>query len=152
MSKHVVIYTDGGCRYNPGPAAIGVVIQDVQGVKLATISDYIGQGTNNQAEYRALIAGLEKAHALGASSVEIRTDSQLIAEQMRGRYKVKDAALKPLFQKAQILSHRFQSFCINHIPREMNSEADRLVGLALSGYGERRATSDSPVRQGTLGL
>ncbi len=152
MSKQVIIYTDGGCRYNPGPAAIGVVIQDASGIVLAAISDYIGQGTNNQAEYQAVIAGLERAQALGASNVEIRTDSQLISEQMNGRYKVKDAALKPLFQKAQALSRRFQNFKIVHIPREKNREADRLVGMALSSRGAGKPESASVVRQATFDL
>ena len=152
MSDKLIIYTDGGCRRNPGPAAIGVVIQDISGTTLATISRYIGPGTNNQAEYRAVIAGLEEACLLKANSVEIRADSQLIVEQLNGRYKVKDASLRPLCQEAQNLGRRFRSFSIRYIPREMNREADRLAGQALDKQAVTNPAPDFIVRQTSLNL
>jgi len=150
MPDKVIIYTDGGCRHNPGPAAIGAVIQDVDRVQLATISSYIGLGTNNQAEYHAVIAGLKKALSLGAAEVEVRSDSQLIVEQLNGRYRVKDAALKPLFQEAQNLSRRFRSFSISYIPREMNREADRLACQALDGHTAQEPPPRPAMHQTTL--
>jgi len=152
MSDKVIIYTDGGCRHNPGPAAIGVVIQDPSGLQLATISHYIGLGTNNQAEYQAVIAGLKKAQLLGAISVEMRADSQLIVEQLNGRYKVKDTALQPLFQEASALSRRFQSFSIHHIPRNMNREADKLACQALDRHAAEKPEPNPSAHQTTLNL
>jgi len=147
MPNKVIIYTDGGCRHNPGPAAIGVVIYDPTGAKLATISHYLGLGTNNQAEYQAVIAGLEKAGVLGATDVEVRADSQLIVEQLNGRYKVKDEALRPLFQKAFALSRRFHNFSICHIPREANREADRLACQALDRQAAEKPGNTPPTHQ-----
>ncbi|MCL2150096.1 MAG: ribonuclease HI family protein [Dehalococcoidia bacterium] len=152
MPESVIIYTDGGCRYNPGPAAIGVLVQDTSGTKLAAISRYLGHGTNNQAEYHAVIAGLEKALSLGASRVEVRADSLLIVEQLNGRYKVKNAVLRPLFLKAQNLSQRFQSFSVKHIPREMNNEADRLANQALDAHTAERSGPGLNACQATLDL
>jgi len=150
MPDKLIIYTDGGCRHNPGPAAIGVVIQDASGTDVADISEYIGHGTNNQAEYRAVIAGLEKACLLGANSIEMRSDSQLIVEQLNGRYRVKDAILKPLFQEAQNLSRRFRSFSIKYIPREMNREADRLANQALDNHAAETPEANRPFRQAMM--
>ncbi len=149
MPDKLIIYTDGGCQHNPGPAAIGVVIQDEAGKTLETISRHIGQGTNNQAEYRALIAGLERALELQARAVEVRSDSQLMVEQMSGRYKVKDAALKPLFQKAQDLRWRFGGFSIGYIPRHKNHQADRLAGLALKGAEAGKPKLGFTIRKAT---
>jgi ribonuclease HI len=133
MLEKLTIYTDGGCKNNPGPAAIGVIIQDGAGTTLETISRHIGMGTNNKAEYQALIAGLERALELKAQEVEIRSDSLLMVEQMNGRYRVKNAELAPLFQKAQELSRRLKKFSIIHIPREQNHHADRMAFKALNG-------------------
>jgi ribonuclease HI len=91
-----IVYSDGACRGNPGPMSVGACIQDDQGKELATVSALIGQGTNNIAEYRAAIEGLKKAISLGATEIELRMDSQFIVEQINGRYKVKNAALKVL--------------------------------------------------------
>jgi ribonuclease HI len=127
----LTLYTDGCSKHNPGPAAIGVVIKDATGQTISTICQTIGEATNNQAEYRAVIAGLEKALDLGAAAVEVRSDSQLIVEQLNGRFRVKDAELKPLFQKVQDLHWRFAGFQINYIPREQNQEADKLANQAF---------------------
>ncbi len=130
--KKLIINTDGSAEPNPGPAAIGATIKDEQGKLLTTISQRIGRATNNQAEYRAIIAALEKALSLGANQVDIRSDSELVVRQLNGRYRVKKASLKPLYQQVKQLSSQFEGFNITHIPREQNKEADRLAGMALN--------------------
>jgi len=130
--KKLIINTDGTAEPNPGPAAIGATIKDQQGKLVATISQRIGRTTNNQAEYRAIIVALEKAFSLGASQVDIRSDSELVVRQLNGRYRVKKASLKPLHQQVKQLSSQFEGFTITHIPREQNTEADRLASMALN--------------------
>ncbi len=129
--KRVVIHSDGVSRGNPGLAAIGATIKDEHGKLIARISQRIGRTTNNQAEYRAIIAALEKAIELGAKHVEINSDSELIVRQINGRYRVKKTALKPLYQKVKQLQGLLEGFAITHIPREQNVEADRLANSAL---------------------
>ena len=129
--KRLVINTDGASQGNPGPAAIGATIKDEQGRLLASISQRIGQTTNNQAEYRAIIAALEKATRLGAKQVDIHSDSELVVRQINGGYRVKKATLKPLHQKVKQLLSQFESFTITHIPRQQNKEADSLANMAL---------------------
>ena len=129
--KTVVIYTDGASSGNPGPAAIGATIKDEQGNLIASISQRIGTTTNNQAEYRAIIAALEKAVSLGARDVELRSDSELVVKQIKGRYRVKKATLRPLYQKVVQLIGSLETFTITHVPREKNTEADRLANKAL---------------------
>ncbi|MGA3093917.1 MAG: GNAT family N-acetyltransferase [Dehalococcoidales bacterium] len=131
--KKLVIYTDGASRGNPGPAAIGVVIQDESGRATVTISQCLGEATNNQAEYRAIIAGLEKALELGATHVELRSDSELVVKQISNRYKVKNEALKPLFLRVEALRSRLFALTVSYIPREKNTRADRLANQALDG-------------------
>ena len=130
--KKLIINTDGTAEPNPGPAAIGATIKDEQGKVIATISQRIGRATNNQAEYRAIIAALGKALSLGASQVDVRSDSELVVRQLNGRYRVKKASLKPLYQQVKQLSSQFEGFSITHIPREQNTEADRLASMALN--------------------
>jgi len=129
--KKLVIFTDGGAEPNPGKAGIGIVIKDEQGKVIDSISRAIGRATNNQAEYRAIIVALEKAVKLGAKSVSIRSDSELVVRQLNGRYRVKNAELKPLYLKVKQLQDRLQSFDIVHVPREQNREADKLAGKAI---------------------
>lgn len=129
--RKVVIYSDGVSRNNPGPAAIGATIKDEQGRLLATISRSIGRATNNQAEYRAVIAALEKAIKLGARQIDLNLDSELIVRQVTGRYRVKNEALKPLFGRVKELLGSLESFSIRHVPRRQNQEADRLANSAL---------------------
>ncbi len=129
--KRVVIFTDGTAEPNPGPAAIGATIKDEQGRLITSISQGIGQATNNQAEYRAIIAALENAIRLGASQVDIRSDSELVVRQINGQYRVKNAALKPLYQRVKQLQSQFKGFTITHIPRQQNIEADSLANMAL---------------------
>lgn len=130
--KKLIINTDGTAEPNPGPAAIGATIKDERGKVIATISQRVGRATNNQAEYRAIIAALEKAISLGASQVDLRADSELVVRQLNGRYRVKKAALKPLYQQVKQLSSQLEGFTITHVPREQNREADRLASMALN--------------------
>ena len=130
-SKKAIIYVDGAARGNPGPAAIGAIIKDERGKPHAHISQRIGTTTNNQAEYRAVIAALEKAIGLGARHVEVRSDSELVVRQITGKYRVKKATLKPLFQQVKQLQNSLEGFTITHIPREQNTEADNLANRAL---------------------
>ena len=130
-TKRVVIFTDGVAEPNPGPAAIGATLKDEQGRLITAISQPIGRATNNQAEYRAIIAALENAISLGANQVDMRSDSELVVRQINGRYRVKNASLKPLYQKVKQLQSQLEGFTINHIPREQNREADSLASNAL---------------------
>ena len=129
--KKAIIYVDGAARGNPGPAALGVLIKDEQGSLVDSISLGIGRATNNQAEYRAVIAALERAIELGAKEVHLNSDSELIVKQVNGRYRVKNRGLKPLHQEVQQLLSRLKSFTIGHIPRSQNTEADKLANRAL---------------------
>jgi len=134
--RKLTIFSDGASQGNPGRAAIGAVLRDEKGKVVATISEFIGQATNNQAEYRAIIAALEAAVSLGAEAVEVKADSELVVEQLNGRYKVKKASLRPLYQEIVRLTGALQSFSISHIPREQNREADRLANKALASKGD----------------
>ena len=129
--KKVVIFTDGTAEPNPGPAAIGATIKDEQGRLITSISQGIGQATNNQAEYRAIIAALKNAVRLGANQVDIHSDSELVVRQINGQYRVKNAALKPLYQRVKQLQSQLKGFTITHIPRQQNTEADSLANMAL---------------------
>ncbi|MEI7497729.1 MAG: ribonuclease HI family protein [Candidatus Falkowbacteria bacterium] len=131
MTNKITIYSDGGARGNPGPAAIGTVLYDEGGVVVAEISEYIGETTNNQAEYKAIIAGLICAKELGAQTIECFLDSLLVVEQLNHRYKVKHPGLAPLFLEVHNLRHHFKQISFRHIPREKNKAADKLVNLAL---------------------
>jgi len=126
-----LVYTDGASRGNPGPAAIGAVIYDDGGREVHTVSQRIGRATNNEAEYRAAIAGLEAALALGAREVHLMMDSELVVRQLSGRYKVRNPALRRLFGRVRDLQWRFASFSADSIPREQNKRADRLANEAL---------------------
>ncbi len=127
----VVIYVDGAARGNPGPAAIAAVVKDEQGRLITSISRRIGTTTNNQAEYRAIIAALEAAISLGARQVEVNSDSELVVKQINGWYRVKKAALRPLYQQVKQLGDSLESFTIAHIPRQRNTEADKLANMAF---------------------
>ena len=131
-SSKLFIYTDGGSRGNPGPAGIGVVILDSGKKKLKEIHKYIGEATNNVAEYSALICGLEEAFALNADEIVLHMDSELIVKQLNGEYRVKDERMKTLFAKAIKELKNFKAFEIKHIDRLKNKEADKLVNKALN--------------------
>jgi len=127
----VVVNVDGGSRGNPGPAAIGVVVADPEGEVLDQVAEVIGVATNNVAEYRALLRGLERARDLGATEVEIVGDSELIARQLNGQYKVKHASMKPLYLQAMDALRTFERWQIRTVPRALNAHADALVNAAL---------------------
>jgi ribonuclease HI len=131
MDKVFTIRTDGGARGNPGPAAIGVVIEDSKGAVVKSFGRYIGETTNNQAEYQALVAALEEVKTLGAKEVHCYLDSELVVKQLRQEYKVKDKGLASLFVKAWNLSQSFNKVTYTSVPRERNSAADSLVNQAL---------------------
>jgi len=131
-SKKILIYTDGGARGNPGPAGIGVIILDAKKNKIKESCKYIGEATNNIAEYNALIHGLEEALLLKADDVVIHLDSELVVKQLNGDYRVKDPDIKPLFEKALGLLKSLNSFEIRHIERAKNKEADKLVNKAIN--------------------
>jgi len=122
---------DGGARGNPGPAGIGIVITAGDGSVLARANDYIGVATNNAAEYRALLLGLERARELGAREVEVVNDSQLVARQVTGEYRVKKADLRPLHAEALAALGGFERWSIRSVPREQNVLADELVNDAI---------------------
>jgi ribonuclease HI len=123
--------TDGGARGNPGPAAYGYVLEADDGTVLAAHGETIGTATNNVAEYRALVAGLERAIELGVDELEVVSDSELVVKQMRGEYKVKKAALRELWQEAAELARGLKSVSYTAVRREHNELADRLVNEAL---------------------
>ena len=134
MLDEVLVYFDGGARGNPGPAAIGAVVLDPSSTpptRVAAVSERIGETTNNVAEYRALIAGLQAAVAASARTVKVRGDSKLVIEQVAGRWKVKQPHLRPLCDEARALLSRFDSVDLAHVRREFNSDADALVNAAL---------------------
>jgi ribonuclease HI len=127
----LVIHVDGGARGNPGPAAIGVVVSEPDGEVLDEHAERIGTATNNVAEYRAVLRGLELARALGADEVEIVGDSELVARQLSGTYKVKHPAMRPLYEQAVDALHAFDRWQIRTVPRAENARADALVNAAL---------------------
>lgn len=128
--KTAKLFSDGGARGNPGPAAIGAVLMSDNKI-LGEVSKYIGETTNNQAEYQALLAGLSLALEHGIDHLNCYLDSELVVKQMRQEYKVKDKELQKIFVKVWNESLKFKQITYQHIPREQNKEADRLVNLAL---------------------
>jgi ribonuclease HI len=134
MSK-LTIYTDGGARGNPGPAAIGVVIFDAAGKKIKSLGKYIGTATNNEAEYQALIAGLGLALELNADELECFLDSELVVKQLTGQYKVREERLKQLVMDVLRLKNKFKKISFHHLLREKNKLADKLVNDALDKEG-----------------
>ena len=134
MSRHI-LYCDGASRGNPGPAAIGFVLYDPQGQAVVELGGYIGEATNNVAEYRALVSGLEAALKHGVVSVGVRLDSMLLVKQVTGEYRVKATHLKPLQRHAVKLLARFGEASIEHVPRRRNSVADALANEALDEAG-----------------
>ncbi len=130
MSR-IIVNVDGGSRGNPGPAAIAAVASAPGGEVLAERAEQIGRATNNVAEYRALLLGIELAAELGAVEVELIGDSQLVVRQVQGSYRVKDEGLKPLHAEVKAALARFGSWSIHDVRRELNADADRLVNQAL---------------------
>ena len=147
---------DGGSRGNPGPAAYGVVVRDPRGEIVARLKKYIGNNTNNVAEYFGLIAALDYAQNHGIRALRLESDSELLVKQMRGQYKVKSAELRPLFERAKKMSQGFELLRINHVYREQNKEADSLVNQALDETsGPNTASSAAakpPTKDATMRL
>lgn len=141
MIQHVRIYTDGGARGNPGPAGSGAVVKflhedGTEGDTLAAIHKYIGETTNNQAEYYAIIIGLKKAKELGAKHVELVMDSELAVKQLNGQYRVKNPGLAERFLEVKNLMQHFESVRVRHVRRELNKEADALSNAAMDEHAK----------------
>ena len=134
----LIVWTDGAARGNPGPAGIGVQITDADGTVIAEIAEGIGIATNNVAEYTAAIRGLERAAELHARDVLLRSDSRLIVEQLAGRYKVKNPRLQELHARARMLAAGLPRVRYEHVPRERNTEADRLANAGVDAWLEGR--------------
>lgn len=130
--KRIDIYVDGGSRGNPGPAGIGCVLYDESRKKIKDFSKYIGLATNNIAEYNAVIYGLQEALFQKIDAIRLFLDSELVAQQLAGEYRVKDAKIKPLFEQALHLISGFKKVEIKRIDREKNKEADKLVNKAIN--------------------
>lgn len=136
--KLLNIFIDGASRGNPGPAGIGVAINDAEGKPLKKVREYLGETTNNIAEYRALICALENARALKAQEININTDSALLVNQLNKNYKVKSDNLKILYNQVLDLIKNFQRVKVTHIEREKNNEADKLANEAIDNSNNKR--------------
>jgi len=131
-NKKISLYIDGASRGNPGPAGIGVLILDNDGKKIKEVYKYIGQTTNNVAEYNALLYALDEALMLRADEIELNLDSELVVKQLTGEYRVKSDEMKLFFEKALHILKSFKKFEINHIDRSQNKEADKLANKAIN--------------------
>ena len=127
----IIIHSDGAARGNPGPAGAGALLENEKGEVVAKVCKYLGEATNNQAEYTALILGLEEAEKNGATRISVFCDSELVVKQVKGEYKVKNAGLRPLFQEVMKHLRKIGVYTISHIPREENKKADELANLAI---------------------
>ena len=150
-ANELVINVDGGARGNPGPAGYGAFVRDGAGNTVMELSEFIGIATNNVAEYRGLLAGLEYAKSQRAQVVKVYSDSELVVKQVKGIYKVKSPDLKPLFDQVLRTAASLPKFSIHHVPRDRNSEADRLANLAMDrgtrgGFGQMKTTPGVPPR------
>jgi ribonuclease HI len=130
----LVVHVDGGSRGNPGPGAAASVVSDPSGEVLDEASELLGTVTNNVAEYRALLLGLARARTLGATEVELVNDSELVAKQIQGLYKVKHAAMRPLYSDAMAALRGFEKWKIRSVPRAQNAHADALVNAVLDAH------------------
>ena len=153
--KRATIAVDGASKGNPGPAGIGVVISDESGKALKELSEYIGEATNNFAEYTALIRGLSEALEMGFSHAAVNTDSELLARQLRGEYRVKSENIAPLFASALDLMGKFKTVAINQVSRNKNKQADKLAGKAISSaqpplINEEASPQAARVRKGKM--
>jgi ribonuclease HI len=146
----LVAFSDGGARGNPGPSGYGVVIQDETGRKVAALNEYLGHQTNNFAEYQGLIAALEYTVANGHKALKVISDSELLVRQIKGIYKVKNAALQDLHGRAKELIAKLDWFSIGHVLRGHNEEADRLANAAMDKGMGRVARAPSPASSGSV--
>ncbi|MFO0704461.1 MAG: ribonuclease HI family protein [Candidatus Andersenbacteria bacterium] len=133
--EHVITYTDGGARGNPGPAALGVAIYKPDGTLIGKHGKFLGEQTNNYAEYHAVIFALKEAKKLGAKKVTARMDSELIVKQLAGEYRVRNKGLLPLFEEVKKLACQFEQISFSHVRREQNKLADKMVNIILDRMG-----------------
>jgi ribonuclease HI len=134
--RRILIYTDGAARGNPGPAGLGAILRDADtGEVLAELARFLGVRTNNYAEWTAVEDALQEALRLGATHVDLRMDSELVARQISGRYRVKHADLKPIHASVMAMLGELSGYTVGHVPRELNKDADRLSNVAVD---ERR--------------
>jgi ribonuclease HI len=134
----LLIHTDGAARGNPGPAGAGAILRDAgSGAVLAEIAEGLGRATNNVAEWTAVRLALEEARRLGATHVDVRMDSELVARQISGVYRVKHPDLKPFHTAVMELLRSFEGYTVGHVPRALNKDADRLSNIAIDGWGDR---------------
>lgn len=139
----LLVHTDGAARGNPGPAGAGAILRDAEsGAVLAEIAQGLGHATNNVAEWTAVRLALEEARRLGATHVDVRMDSELVARQISGVYRVKHPDLKPIHAAVMALLRSFDGYSVGHVPRELNKDADRLSNVAIDGGPAHGATSD----------
>jgi len=136
----LTLFADGGSRGNPGPAAAGAVLLDADGQVIAEVQRYLGTATNNEAEYAAVIFGLERAVELGCTEIAIRLDSKLIVEQLSGRWKIKDIKMRRAAEKAHVYLVQIAHWELQHVRREANTAADALVNAELDGRGFRKSS------------
>jgi ribonuclease HI len=130
--RRILIYTDGAARGNPGPAGLGAILRDAEtGEVLAELARFLGVRTNNYAEWTAVDDALQEALRLGAAHVDLRMDSELVARQISGRYRVKHADLKPIHASVMAMLGQLDGYTIGHVPRELNKDADRLSNVAI---------------------
>ena len=141
----LVIYTDGAARGNPGPAGAGAILRDEDGRVVAEIAEPLGRATNNVAEWTAVRLALEEARRLGATHVDLRMDSELVARQIIGMYKVKHPDLKPIHAAVMNLLGELDGYTVGHVPRALNADADRLSNVAIDRVGDRVARSDPTI-------
>jgi ribonuclease HI len=134
---HLITYSDGGSRGNPGPAAFGYVIKTPDGETIAGHGEYVGITTNNQAEYKGILAAIRKARELGAETLEMRMDSELAVKQLTGEYRVKDAGLATLYVLIHNEKIAFKKVVFKHVRREFNTEADAEVNKALDRHAKK---------------
>jgi ribonuclease HI len=134
--RRILIYTDGAARGNPGPAGLGAILRDVEtGAVLLELARFLGIRTNNYAEWTAVEEALREALSLGASQVDLRMDSELVARQITGRYRVRHPDLKPIHARVMLMLGQLSGYTVGHVPRELNKDADRLSNVAID---ERR--------------
>lgn len=134
----LLIHTDGAARGNPGPAGAGAILRDAAtGEVLAEVAQGLGRATNNVAEWTAVRLALEEARRIGATHVDVRMDSQLVARQISGMYRVKHPDLKPIHAAVMTLLRSFDGYTVGHVPRELNKDADRLSNVAIDGPDNR---------------
>lgn len=134
--RRLLIHTDGAARGNPGPAGAGAILRDADGAVVSELARFLGLRTNNYAEWTAVQLALEEALGLGATQVDLRMDSELVARQIAGRYRVKHPDLKPIHARVMALLGRFDAYTVAHVPRALNKDADRLSNVAID---QRRA-------------